>query len=56
MQRKPEAAGGNLKIVSISRLTAAKGVLLFFEVNELLLKKGIRVEWVVIGSGELEGE
>jgi glycosyltransferase involved in cell wall biosynthesis len=45
-----------LKIVSISRLTASKGVLLLSEVDDLLLSKGIDVEWIIIGSGELEDE
>src|SRR5439155_1034001 len=45
-----------LRIVSIARLTVSKGVLLFFDINELLLRKGIEVEWIIIGSGELENE
>jgi glycosyltransferase involved in cell wall biosynthesis len=45
-----------LRIVSISRLIAAKGVLLFRRIEDILVDKGIGVEWLVIGSGELEAE
>jgi glycosyltransferase involved in cell wall biosynthesis len=43
-----------LKIVSISRLTERKGVLLFSAIDKLLLERGIEVDWLIIGSGELE--
>jgi glycosyltransferase involved in cell wall biosynthesis len=45
-----------LRVVSISRLTAAKGVMLLFSIDSLLQAKGIRVDWVIIGNGELEAE
>lgn len=48
-------AGSNrpLKIVSISRLTESKGVLLLSSIDDKLLARGIRTEWIIIGSGEL---
>jgi glycosyltransferase involved in cell wall biosynthesis len=45
-----------LKVVSISRLTASKGVLLLSELDDILLSRGVEVEWIIIGSGELENE
>jgi len=42
-----------LKIVSISRLTESKGVLLLSSIDDQLLARGIRTEWIIIGSGEL---
>jgi glycosyltransferase involved in cell wall biosynthesis len=45
-----------LKIVSISRLTASKGVLLLSELDDILLSRGVEVEWIIIGSGELEDQ
>jgi glycosyltransferase involved in cell wall biosynthesis len=44
-----------LKIVSISRLTESKGVLLLSSIDDQLLARGIRTEWIIIGSGELGG-
>lgn len=43
-----------LKIISISRLVETKGVMHLFEIDELLLKQDVRVDWIIIGSGELE--
>jgi glycosyltransferase involved in cell wall biosynthesis len=51
-KRQPQ----KLKIVSISRLTASKGVLLLSELDDTLLSRGIEVDWIIIGSGELEDE
>jgi len=48
--------GRKLRIVSISRLTQHKGVLLLYDINRLLLDKGVEVEWIVVGSGELESK
>ena len=45
-----------LKIISISRLTESKGVLLLAGIDEQLLQRGVHVDWVIIGSGELEEE
>jgi glycosyltransferase involved in cell wall biosynthesis len=45
-----------LKIVSIGRLTAAKGVLLLSEIDRLLAQQHTQVEWMIIGSGDLDGE
>jgi glycosyltransferase involved in cell wall biosynthesis len=42
-----------LKIVSISRLTESKGVLLFSSIDDALRARGIQTEWIIIGSGEL---
>jgi glycosyltransferase involved in cell wall biosynthesis len=59
VERAPgeSAAGARpLRLVSISRLTATKGVMMLFDIGQLLLARGIRVEWVIIGSGELEPE
>ena len=45
-----------LKIVSIGRLTAAKGVLLLSGIDHLLTQQHTQVEWMIIGSGDLDGE
>jgi glycosyltransferase involved in cell wall biosynthesis len=42
-----------LKIVSISRLTESKGVLLLSSIDDALRARGIQTEWIIIGSGEL---
>jgi glycosyltransferase involved in cell wall biosynthesis len=43
-----------LVIISISRWTESKGVLLLIEIDRQLKKKGVEVDWKIIGSGELE--
>lgn len=45
-----------LKVITIGRLVKTKGVLLLYEIENLLVTKGIKVEWVIIGSGVLENE
>ncbi len=45
-----------LRIVSISRLTEHKGVLLLFDIDRLLRERGVEAEWTIIGSGELESK
>jgi glycosyltransferase involved in cell wall biosynthesis len=42
-----------LKLVSISRLMESKGVLQLSSIDDQLLARGIRTEWIIIGSGEL---
>jgi glycosyltransferase involved in cell wall biosynthesis len=42
-------------MVSISRLTASKGVLLLSSIDDQLLALGVQADWIIIGSGELEG-
>ncbi|HWK05468.1 MAG TPA: glycosyltransferase family 4 protein [Puia sp.] len=53
---KREMGERRLKIVSVSRLTESKGVLLLAGIDQRLLEKGVEVEWLVIGSGEVEGQ
>jgi glycosyltransferase involved in cell wall biosynthesis len=48
------AAKKKLTIVSISRLTENKGVLLLAGIDDHLLTQGVEVDWIIIGSGELE--
>jgi glycosyltransferase involved in cell wall biosynthesis len=43
-----------LKLIFIGRFIASKGVQLLYEINQQLQEKEIKVEWKIIGSGELE--
>lgn len=54
--KKSDKINGRLKIVSISRLVETKGVMRLFEIDELLLKQDVNVDWVVVGSGDMEAE
>ena len=44
---------GNLKIVFTGRLEESKGVKDLYQINKLLQKRGIMVEWTIIGRGRL---
>lgn len=46
----------NLKLVFLGRLTESKGVRLLFEIESELKRHKIKTEWIIIGSGPLEGE
>jgi glycosyltransferase involved in cell wall biosynthesis len=43
-----------LRLVFLGRLVEEKGVKLLYEINKLLLKKYIHVEWTLIGKGPLK--
>src|ERR1700761_4685878 len=53
--KKPAPDNTPLRIVSISRLTESKGVLLLSSIDDQLQARGIKTEWIIIGSGELGG-
>jgi glycosyltransferase involved in cell wall biosynthesis len=42
-----------IRIISVSRLIESKGVMLYHDIDNMLLKRNIQTEWVIIGSGEL---
>ncbi|MEI8116860.1 MAG: glycosyltransferase family 4 protein [Flavobacteriia bacterium] len=44
-------SNSTLKIVSLSRLVEAKGVLKLIKIENELLKMGIYVEWLILGGG-----
>lgn len=46
--------GELLKLIFIGRFVASKGVQLLYEIDQKLEEKKIRVEWKIIGNGELE--
>ena len=43
-----------LKIIFVGRLVESKGVQHLFAINEVLLKRGIKIEWTIIGRGVLD--
>ena len=45
---------GTLQLMFIGRFVASKGVQLLYEINRQLEEKKIKVEWKIIGDGELE--
>lgn len=46
--------GGNLRIVFTGRLVEAKGVQDLYPINQLLRNAGIKVEWTIIGRGNMK--
>ena len=47
---------GRLRILSIARLNAFKGVLHLSAIDDRLRQAGVEVEWSIVGSGEVEKE
>ncbi len=43
-----------LKLIFIGRFVVSKGVHLLYDINQKLEEKNIKVEWKIIGTGELE--
>ena len=48
-----EESGGNLKIVYTGRLVESKGIRDLYSIHKLLQKRGIDIEWTIIGRGPL---
>jgi glycosyltransferase involved in cell wall biosynthesis len=45
---------GAIKIIFVGRLVEAKGVQDLFKINEILNKRGVHVEWMIVGQGPLK--
>lgn len=45
-----------LRIAYIGRMVRSKGVQNLFDIEKTLIERNILVEWIIIGSGELESE